>query len=246
VQKLLIFTFFLLMLTSVKSQIPDQQELTVLLRKESSLYGGLHTSGIGFGYRAGKNITSVKKRFIDTEIFTIKHSKEVKISKSQFYIDAKSYVYGKENSFFATQASYGSQKILNSKPYWGGVEVRSFYSIGGVLGFTKPIYLYVYDLSTPTPIRVLEKYDPIKHVDDYIFGRGPFIKGINEIKAHPGFFARAGFSFEHAYDREQIRALELGVKISIFPKPIRIMSYSDNDFYFVNLYINYHFGSRKE
>lgn len=236
----------IIVIGSLVSQVPDQQDLTILLRKESSFYAGLHSAGLNIGYRTGKNITSTKKRFLDAEFFNIKHPKELKISKSMFYIDAKSYVYGKENSFFATQASYGTQKILNTKPYWGGVEVRSFTSIGGVVGFEKPIYLYVYDFSTAIPLRKLEKYDPDKHVDDYIFGRGPSLKGLNELKATPGLFVKAGLSFEHSYDREQVRALELGLKLSVFPRPIRIMSYSDNDFYFINFYLNYHIGRRKE
>lgn len=237
---------FLLSFHLTKSQLPAKEETQVLLRNEFSFYGTIHSAGFGVGYRTGRNISATKQRFLDASFFSINHPKEIKLTKSMLYINARSYVYGKENSFFVSQVSYGQQNILNRKPYWGGVEIRTFWSTGAALGFAKPIYLYIFDFSTPLPTRKLEKYDPTIHSDDYIFGRGPFLKGIDEILFHPGLFARAGIIFNHSSERESVRALELGTKISIYPRPIRIMSYSKNDFYFINFYINYHLGRRRE
>ena len=57
-------------------------------------------------------------------------------------------MYGKLNYLFVLRPGIGIQNVINSKPYWGGVEIRYFYYGGLSLGFTKPVYLYVYDAST--------------------------------------------------------------------------------------------------
>ncbi len=231
-------SFIILYAASLHAQLPASTEPRVLLRYEKSFYGQLHTQGWGIGYRTGYNLTAMKKRMLDVSFYTMKHPKEVRISNSYMYINAKSYIYGKMNHFFLIQGSVGTQRTLNEKPYWGGVEIRTFFSTGISLGFTKPIYLYIF------PDNSLEKYDPEEHFYDNIFGRGPFLKGFDDLKLHPGLYMKAGLNFEHGFDETRIRALEAGVMLSAFLKPVEIMSFTDNHNLFVNFYVTYHIGSR--
>ena len=235
-----ILVCFVLLLNSsfLFSQLPATSDASVLLRYESNAYLKFHTQGWGFGYRTGYNQTALKKRMYDFGFYTMKHPKEVKISNSLLYLNAKSYVYGKMNHFFLLQGSAGTQRTLNEKPYWGGVELRTFMSFGAVLGFAKPVYLYIF------PYNSLEKYDPETHFYDNIFGRGPFLKGFNEIKLHPGAYFKAGFSFEHSADETLVRALETGVMVNAFLKPVPIMSFTENYNVFVTFYLSYHIGTR--
>ncbi len=224
---------------TVFSQLPAQDDIRVLQRYENNYYLKIHSQGLGIGYRTGYNMTALKKRMYDFSFFTMKHPKEVRISNTIGDFDAKSYIYGKMNSLFLVEASVGTLRILNEKPYWGGIELRTFVSAGPVIGFTKPVYLYIY------PERSLQKYDPEKHFYDNIYGRGPFFKGFNEIKLHPGLYCKAGFNFEHGSDESRIRALEAGVMFCAFLKPIEIMSYTKNNNLFATIYLSYQFGNRK-
>jgi hypothetical protein len=180
----------------------------------------------------------------EVSFFNMKHPKEIKMVNSMLLIDAKSYVYGKLNHFFILQTGIGRQRILNEKPYWGGVEVRYFYSFGPVLGITKPVYLYIFDFSDALIKQHLEKYDPEKHFYDNIYGRGPFMKGMKELSLYPGINAKFGFNFEHGVERTNTRALEAGVMLSAFLREVQIMSFTKNYSIFTNLYIQYHFGKR--
>jgi hypothetical protein len=238
--KRLFFCFFIL--TSVLlsfGQLPAQSDVSVLLRYENNVYFKMHTQGWGFGYRTGFHQTAMKKRMYDFSFFTMKHPKEVRISGAQSDFSAKSYIYGKLNSVFLLQGSIGTMRILNEKPYWGGIEFRTFMSVGPVIGFTKPVYLYI------IPNNSLEKYDPEKHFYDNIYGRGPFLKGFDEIKLHPGAYVKAGVNFEHGTEESRVRALEAGFMVCAFVKPLEIMSFSKNYNVFATLYLSYHFGSRK-
>lgn len=234
-----VYLFFLFSHIFVFSQLPAQDEVRILLRYENNYYIKLHTQGWGFGYRTGYNMTALKKRMFDFSFFTMKHPKEVRISNTLSDFSAKSYIYGKVNSFFLVQASIGTLRVLNEKPYWSGIELRTFVSAGPVLGFTKPVYLYIF------PDKSLQKYDPEKHFYDNIYGRGPFLKGFDDIKLHPGLFVKAGFNFEHGADDSRIRALEAGAMICAFIKPVEIMSYTENSSVFATLYLCYQFGNRK-
>lgn len=236
---------FISSLSAGFSQSSSNIDNSVLLTSENSSYLTIHTQGMGFGYRTGYNLTAYNKRVFDFSFVSMRHPKEVKMSNALLYANAKSYVYGKLNYLFILRTSIGTQKILNENPYWGGVEIRRFLSFGPTLGFTKPVYLYISDISGVFPVQKLERYDPEIHFYDNIYGRGPFFKGFDEIKIYPGLQFKAGLNFEHSANEELIRALEIGVSIDAFLKAPPIMSFTDNTQFFLTLYINYHIGGRK-
>jgi len=239
------FVCFAILLSGILyAQLPASNETGVLLKYESSFYGQIHTRGWGFGYRTGYNMSAAKKRMFDFSFYTLKHPKEIKMSNSLLFADAKSYVYGKMNSFMLLQASVGTQKILNEKPYWGGIEIRRFFSFGLTAGFAKPVYLYIFDVSGTFLSTTLEKYNPEEHFYDNIFGRGPFLKGFGELKVYPGINMKAGFNFEHGVEKGNIKALETGIMVNAFLKKIPIMSFTNNFQIFCTLYLSYHFGNR--
>ncbi|HNW96817.1 MAG TPA: hypothetical protein PKK00_00235 [Bacteroidales bacterium] len=215
----------------------------VLLRKENSGFLMIHTAGFGAGYRAGKHITGYKKRMFEVELTGMKHPKEVRIVSP--YDNARSYIYGKENFLFILRGGIGKQKVINSKPYWGGVELRYFYSGGVSMGFLKPVYLYIIHGSGDHYFYLLEKYDPYKHFWDNIYGRAPFFQGFNKIKPLPGIYFKTGFNFEYgAYD-ETLKAIECGLAIDAYKDPAPIMAFNKNKSIFLSLYFSFHFGTRR-
>lgn len=205
----------------------------------------IHTSGFGLGYRSGKHITGYKKRMFEIELTGMKHPKEIR-TVNPYFENSKSYIYGKENSFLLVRAGIGKQKIINSKPYWGGVELRYFYYGGLSLGLLKPVYLYIlHETSTPYQYNLsIEKYDPDKHFAENIFGRASYFQGFNKLKPMPGLYFKTGVNFEYgAYD-ESIKAIEAGVALDVYSKSVPIMAFVKNRNYFVSLYLSFHFGSR--
>lgn len=244
---------FIIFLFPIISGYPQQITITdslskdtkVLFRKEQSGFVMLHTAGFGLGYKQGKHLTGYKKRMLEFEFTGIKHPKEIK-TYNPYFQNTKSYVYGKLNSFYLLHAGYGRQKILNSKPYWGGIELRLFYSGGATIGFLKPVYLYILQ-STPDPylfFKSIERYDPAKHFSENIYGRAPFHYGMGKTKLTPGIYAKTGLNFEYGTYDENIKAIEAGIFVDAFPKPVPLMAENTNKSVFLSLYIAFHFGSR--
>jgi hypothetical protein len=215
----------------------------VLLKKE--LTGGvtIHNLGMGFNFRKGINKTYFNSRIFEIEFVSLKHPKQIRVI-NPYYYNAKSYVYGKLNHVYVLRAGYGFKKLLNRKPYWGGVELRVLYMGGLSVAFAKPVYLYFWD-ETYTFIKE-EKYDPdnVYHNSEYIYGRAPFTDGLGELKVYPGIFAKAGLNFEFGTLNSKIRALEAGMVFEYFPIAIPIMAYNPAQNFIITFYLNFSLGKR--
>ncbi len=227
------------------SQEDNYTDSHVLKLKET--YGGIvvNTSSWGINFRNGKHKTGMRKRVWEFEVVGLKSSKEKKYNPN--YDNSKSYVYGKLNYLYLLHAGKGIQRILNHKPFWGGVELRLCGFAGASIGITKPVYLYILNVSKyPYEGYTLteERYDPSKHDMDNIYGRAPFLTGIEKTKFHPGLYGKLGLNFEYGPNDRTVKAIEVGAVVDAFLKPIPIMAFEKSKNIFLSLYLSLNFGGR--
>jgi hypothetical protein len=258
--KLLALPFLLLLLVivlpgKVFSQDTEEQDTVnngFLMRREKSGNIMLHTLGYGVGYKFGLNKNYFKRRIIEFDLFEMKAPNQTKTYNENF-VNPKYYYYGKLNNLYVLHAGIGYQNLLNRKPYWGGIEVRYFYSGGLSLGFAKPVYLYIsyYHSDLIIFATKTEKFDPNKNypvtTPDYtydIYGRAPVLTGFKEIKPYPGFYAKTGFNFEFGTLNDRIKALEIGLVLDAYPVGIPVMAFRDPYYIFVTGYFNFTLGRR--
>ncbi len=246
IKSLLISVLFLAQL-GASAQSPTNLENKIVYRKEWTLDILLHSnSSWGIGYRRGTHKTYFRHKMYEIELMGMKHPKEIK-TQNPIFTNARKYVYGKLNSFYILHGGIGMQRLLNTKPYWGGVEVKYILMGGFSLGMTIPNYIYViksvdnmgnYKIET-------ERYNPDVHLQDNIYGNGPVLKGIWETSFHPGVYAKAGLNFEFGGIDQTIWALEIGGFVDGYLTEIPIMAYNTNQRLFTSLYLSLHFGKRK-
>ncbi|HLN53004.1 MAG TPA: hypothetical protein VK212_04805 [Lentimicrobium sp.] len=217
----------------------------VLFRKEMNGAFILHTNGWGLEYRVGRNKTIFNKRTLEFDLLEYKHSKEIK-SINPFYTNTKSYIYGKLNTVYLVRAGFGEQRLLNRKPYTGGVELRLFYIGGLSVALAKPVYLNIMQWdSTETRLVIkTEKYNPENHFPDNIYGRASFLKGFNEIKPYPGLYAKLGLGIDFGNINQSTKLVEVGAVIDYFLKPVPIMANQKADQFFLTLYLSFGLGKR--
>jgi hypothetical protein len=219
----------------------------VILRYEKS--GGLlvHTGGFGAIFRKAHNVNYFRKDLWEIEFTGMQSEKQVRINLyGTYYSNANSYIYGKLNKVYMLHTGLGQQHLLNSKPYWGGVEVRFTYYGGASLAIAKPIYLYIIIDQTNFNFLELEsqRYDPEKHFIDNIYGRAPFLDGLGKTKFYPGIYGKAGLNFEYGEYNQMLKSLELGIMAEGYPFPIPMMAFSPSRYHFINFYLNVTFGKR--
>ena len=221
-------------------------ELIIYNRERAGLFT-VHSSGLGLGYRAGKNQNAFNTRILSFELSTQNSLKQMKLI-NPFYANSKRYVFGKLNDILLLRASYGFNYLLNRKPYWGGVELRWLWEAGPVLGFEKPYYLYVVTMDQNSQgemdyFIITDKFGSDNLWVD-IYGRAPFKEGFNELRLVPGAFGKIGFQVEFGNVSTSIKALETGVVLSFFPQKIYMMDDDQNNTLLLNFYISYGFGKR--
>jgi hypothetical protein len=242
---------------------PDTLGDNILFKKEMYGVAIFHSAGWGIGFRLGQNKTYYHKKMFEADLVEMKSPKEYKRSNANF-TNSRRYIYGKMNNLYLLRAGYGAQKLLNRKPYWGGIEVRFFYYGGLSLGLAKPVYLYIANYRTGGDNQLsyeitTEKYDPEIHYpwrvvvpiagtdttrEIDIYGKAPIYKGLNEIKPYPGIYAKLGFNFEYGSYNQKIKAIEAGATIDAFPKSIQVMAFNDPFTLFINVYVCFTFGKR--
>ncbi len=224
------------------SQGDINEQPKILLRNEQSFGVFLNSNGFSGDYEYAKRINARNHTLYRVELGNVKNPKEIKISNG--YYSNKSFVFGKQNSFFALKAQYGRQSELFRKNDIGGISIRYFYEAGPVLGLLKPIYYEVLYTTTGNPFEnesKIEKFNPIIH-QSQIIGKASFFTGMKELSVVPGLSARIGFTFEYSRQDVVMHALEFGIGMDIYPKKIPIMATELNNFYFTNLFVGYRFG----
>ncbi len=224
----------------------DSVENKILYNKQYTYGVTLHNLGLGVNFRTGARKSIFTTRMFELEFVSMRSYKQVKLV-NPYFVNSRRYVYGKYNDAFFFRAGFIWKKLLNRKPYWGGVEVRLLYGGGLSVGIAKPYYLYIIeDISGNGTQFVLkeEQYNPEQHSSTIIYGRAPFATGLGEITLHPGAYLKAGLNFEYGTNSTAIKSLEIGACVDLLPTGLSIMANNTNQIVFPGLYLNINFGKR--
>ena len=240
----------------VFSQEPLKRTKKVLYKNERNFGVNVHSLGWGLHGRRVWNDNVKWQHFLEMDIVSLKHPKQVKTINT-FFSDAKGYDFGKQNSTFLLRSGYGKQLIFFDKPDFGGIMVSAVGVTGVSLAFLKPVYLEILyqDEITNEFYVETEKYNPTdpEHTPYSIYGRASYFKGFDEMKVQMGCYLKAGFNFEFSKKDEVIKSIETGVSLDAFKigdnaivgdalgKELPIMAIAKNKKIFLSFYINMNF-----
>ena len=239
-KKACLFVLFSCSVFFVLGQDIGEPEGQTVTSKEWDISLFLNTAGGGGGFQYGWTPDHFNKHFFEIDFLYNKHPKAVRGTSS--IPGSTTYAYGKLYDLFFLRGGYGYQRILNHKPYWGGVELRYTLSAGFSLGMGKPVYLRVITLDEKLEI---ERYNPELHTIDRIYGNAGFFKGIWETALRPGFYGKTGLRFDFSKKELVIHVLEIGVTIDMVFPYIQQMAFINAKPFYFGAYIGYHFGKKR-
>ena len=212
------------------------------------LNGGayVHTNGWGVGAWWGRWISYDKAYDVEFSFTILKHPKEIKRKNVYQIENAPSFVYGKLYYVNVWSLGFVRTRVLNEKPYWGGIDVRWWYGAGGDLFWLIPTYLQIIHTSSQTAYYYIsvERYDPEHHTLEDIYGRASYFKGMSKSSVFPGAYLKAGFSFDFAAKRKRNSLLETGILIHAALAPIQIMAFHKAQMFFINAYAGLYLGRK--
>lgn len=248
----LVFNAAALSAQSVKDAIKAQPK-GIVYDKEASGFLRLHTNGYAIGGNYGKLKTYYKTNYWQFELVHIKHPREY-TNRSQFASSptgttGSSFVFGKQNSFFALHGAYGQKRYFSGKAKKQGVAVGMSYSVGPSLGIVKPYYLELFtDIvngpRVPTPQKYTEENSGAFLDIGSIAGGAGFGYGFDELSLIPGGHGKIALHLDWGAFDEYVRAIEVGLMLDVYTKTVPIMLTNDNRPYFINLYFSMEFGKR--
>jgi hypothetical protein len=159
---------------------------------------------------------------------------------------SRSFCYGKLYDLFFLRWGYGYQRIISHKPYYGGVQIRYFFSAGASICFGLPTYLEIVkdaDGNIET-----ERYDPENpyHNLSYIYGAARFFDRFRKIAVRPGFYGKTGLNFDFSNHPLKMQVLEVGFSMDMVFPFIQQMAFNRTKPAYFYGYIAYSFGKKKQ
>jgi hypothetical protein len=224
--------------------VKDVEEKGILYNRIHTFGLTVHSGGLGINYRPGKNLSGYSFLMGDFQLINMRHPKEVR-SVNPFSDNNSGYIYGKLNAVFIARTGIGIRKTLNPKEGKGGVELSWSGFAGASWGLSKPVFLTIYQFDDQNGLsESIEKYNPQVHYPDNIAGRASGLKGWNELKIHPGFYASAALDFEFGKAPDRLKIVEAGTGVDVFPKAIPIMAFTESPRFFFSFFIRFLFGRK--
>lgn len=207
------------------AQLPAEEEVGTLYRKEFGGGAFLATNGIGLHGYYGYQKNYKHRWIISGEIGNLKHGKETK-SFNANYEDARGYYFSKINSLIYLNASAGGKHLWFASKRVQGLEISGVWSVGATIGYVKPVYLkirepYIGGEGYEKPVDV--RYDPQVHHQENIYGRASWFRGLGSGKLQPALQAKAGILFNLSKFDERIIGVEVGVKADYFFQSVELM-----------------------
>jgi hypothetical protein len=256
--RLLITFFFVVAMLDLLGQTVGDDTPDIIFDRQQLGGANINLNGFGIFYNYLKYKDAKHLRLFNIDINFVKHEKERRTPSLYQDPQVKSYIYGKQNNFYTIRLGLGQKIVQTEKLRKGGVQLGYTWQGGATLGFTKPVYLQiVYINQTPLSEEYfieIEKFDADRHFAENIYGRASGLRGLGEMKFHPGIYWKSAVYFEFSNYKDGLKGIETGISADAFLSRIPIMSPKvleqkmtnpKNHQVFVALYINFFLGSKE-
>lgn len=220
--------------------------------KELIFGGGLHSRGFLLTSEYSKIQSETRSFSFRIEFTEFKNAKEKRLTAERLATGGnsrRSYIYGKQNNFYALRLGGGHRFYISEKTEKSPVALAFSYNGGFSMGMLKPYYLDLIYRLDPTGFRLSsERYTEqnklvfLEPLD--INGATGFSAGWDELTVAPGLFAKGSLIFDWGANDGIAKILELGFTADIYFRNIPIMVDEVRPPLFVNLFMNFYFGKR--
>ncbi len=231
-------------IATAKDAVYGEEGVDVLYSHTLGFSLFVHSRGAGLNFRYGKFHTAKKSRSFSFDLLFTKDIRE-ELTSNPVYPEALPYIFGKVNSMVTMRFCLEKRHEITPKLRNRGVQVGYLQRGGATLGFLKPVYLVIGYPSIPYEQFITEQYNPEEHFYNDIYGRSPWINGVDQIKVVPGLHYGFGFTFEYGGTRTFTKSMELGGYADAYLNKMEVMAneFVESNRFFFGLYLKIEIGS---
>lgn len=215
---------------------------------------------LGLNVKSGRLETYYRTKYWTFSITDMRHPRESRQSFEAILTTtnrvSRSFIFGKQNQFYALRAGLGVRNYLSEKARQKGVAVGYSYELGPTLGILKPYLLelrYRTDITGAPLLRDVAYSEAT--ADEFlditrIFGASAWSKGLEDLSIVPGIHGKLATHFGFGAFDQYAKSIEAGVQVDFFFQDVPIMVESEltpgikNSPLFINLYLNLQLGKR--
>lgn len=233
-----------------QGQTPYTVRKGIIYKQERFFDLAIHSNGFYVGYNLGKIRTYYRTSYLHFDFGLLENPREQSIQRSNLQGNGlfSSYTYGKQKSLWNIRAGRGMVRYFSEKATKKGAAIGIRIEGGLLLGLLKPYYLKVlknHDGNlTLDNIKYSKENEDLFLDQNKILGASAFRKGITELSFIPGAWFRAGVTVDQGAFEKQVRAINAGISLDLYPKRVPIMVNRRNLFLYPNFYVNLQFGTR--
>lgn len=205
-----------------------------------------YSNGYGIGLFCLKRKSSKTSRYYALDIAEIKHDKEEKLKPQLYEIQGKGkplpYIYGKQNSFYRLNVTYGLKRVILPTIVSSGIDISLILNGGLGVGLIKPYYLKL-NVADSLNQFVIEdrKYSAVDEDiflnSKRIYGRSRFGKGLDESKIALGVHFTIATAIDLSSRSVWMKSIFFGGDFSIFSSPISMLVDTPSKLLFANVFM---------
>ncbi|MCZ2355744.1 MAG: hypothetical protein LC115_03465 [Bacteroidia bacterium] len=213
-------------------------------KKSFSLGAFAHTYGIGISLDQLRWITDKHGLKFGLDIASYKNRRENRIESLYRDQGGKPYIYDKLNYCYLVSFQFGFVKPIIRRTEFSKLHLSAYAQAGFSLAMLKP---YLVEVAVPIPGtgNAVVKID--QNSSQYVFqdivGEADFFTSMSNFTAVPGLRLKSGTQLDIATNSLIIRAVDIGLQLDIFGKPLPIMDITPNPQYFLGGYIGLMIGN---
>lgn len=234
---------------AITTQVLAQNSLKLTpynsLRKKSFSLGVFtHTYGIGISFDQLRWLSEKYGLKFGLDVASYKNRRESRIESLYRDQGGKPYIFDKLNYCYFFSFQFGIVKPVIKRTEFSKLHINVYAQAGFDLAILKP-YLVEIAVAIPGTANAIVKID--QNSSQYVFqdivGEADFFTNMNSFTAMPGIRVKSGFQLDVALNNFVIRAVDAGIQVDLFNKPVPIMDATPNPQYFFGGYLGFMIGN---
>lgn len=215
------------------------------LRKKSFSLGAFtHTYGIGISFDQFRWLSNNYGLKFGVDVASYKNRRENRIESLYHDQGGKPYIFDKLNYCYFFSFQFGIAKPIVRRTEFSKLHIHAYAQAGFSLAVLKP-YLVEVAVAVPGTGNAIVKIDQNsrRYVFQDIVGEADFFTNMGSLTAMPGGRIKSGILLDVALQNFIIRAVDVGLQVDVFNKPVPIMDVTSNPQYFLGGYLGFMIGN---